>query len=297
MNKPLPLILAGLIFVCAAHVSTMAQAEPLVSEWVNDDIKGVLSVVQLIPFEKQNLEKVKASLQKDWGVEETDLGFGAKYLELEKGQGYTKGYIYALIYDGRVAQYEAGIESHSEAWPRISQRINDKWKESNGPEVPMEEHGLAFRRTLANVLHDYRARVAVALGPLNDAEVPKELIKSYVTLTDPMENSTISGTHQNDEIQALLTSQRIDLLENVLRAYNPGARVLAALALLELEKSGRQLSSKTRLTANKVLHLRIGLHACFYDMCSTLTARELLQWFDSGLAFPKPKAMIPRRKP
>jgi hypothetical protein len=296
VNKSLRLIPAPLILVCVAHVSAMAQAKPLVAEWVNEDIEGVSAIVELIPFERQNIEGVKARLRKDWHVEETNLGFGGKYLELEKGRGYAKGYVHALIYNGRVAQYEVGIESYSEEWPKIRQRVSNRWKESKGPEVSEEEHGLVFRRTQVTVRHKYQANVAAALGRMNDTSVPSELLKSYTTLTDPMENSTLSGTHQNDDISALVNSNRVDLLENVLRAYNPGGRVMAALALLEVEKTGIQLPSNVRQSIDKVLNLNIELHACVFDMCSNPTAREALRWFDSGLAFPRPKVTNERQK-
>jgi len=111
-----------------------------------------------------------------------------------------------------------------------------------------------------------------------------------------MENSTLSGTQQDEDISALVNSNRIDLLENVLRAYNPGARVMTALALLQLQKSGTLLSSNMRQSIEKVLNLNIELHACVFDMCSNPTAREALRWFDSGLAFPKPKASSDKRR-
>jgi len=84
------------------------------------------------------------------------------------------------------------------------------------------------------------------------------------------------------------------MLQNVLRAYNPGARVLAAIALLELEKSGVRISRRTRATIKKILNLTIELHGCVFDMCSGVTARQALDWFDSGRAFPK--VQLPQRK-
>src|SRR5215467_1343542 len=102
-----------LIVVLLVHVSTAAQQKELVKKWVDEDVKGVSSIVALIPFERQDIDKLKARLRKDWHVEENDLGFGAKYLELAKGWGYSTGYVHALIYKGQVAQYEAGIEGDS----------------------------------------------------------------------------------------------------------------------------------------------------------------------------------------
>ncbi|HEV7744450.1 MAG TPA: hypothetical protein VGO56_05600 [Pyrinomonadaceae bacterium] len=288
MTKFLQSVLV-LLAICGVHFQARSQTEPLVAKWVKEDIDGVRSILELLPFEKQNINVVKAKLSKDWQVEETDLGFGATYLELGKGRGYSKDYVNALIYEGRVVQYEAGVESYSSEWAQIKDRVIDRWKKGRGPLAVEEEHALVFRRALEPVLAEYRTRVSAGLGPLTDADVPKELIKSYATLTSPMNNSTISGTDQDDDIRALMQAKRADLLKNVLRGYNPGARVLAAVALLELEKVGTSLTASERDTIGVVLDLDISLHACVFDMCSDSTAREALQWFDSGLAWPRPR--------
>ena len=70
---------------------------------------------------------------------------------------------------------------------------------------------------------------------------------------------------------------------------------MAALALLELEKSGARLASQTQAAIDRVLNLSIDLHACVYDMCSYVTAQEALHWFDSGRAWPKIR--LPQKKP
>lgn len=278
-----------LVAICGVHFKARSQTEPLVAKWVKEDIDGVSSILELLPFEKQNIRGVKSRLTKDWHVEETDLGFGATYLELGKGRGYSKDYLNALIYEGRVVQYEAGVESHPHEWPRIKDRVIERWKKGQGPSAIEEEHGLVFRKAFDPVLAEYHARVAAGLGPLTIADVPTELLKSYATLTSPMNNSTISGTDQDDDIRALTQAKRADLLKNVLRGYNPGGRVLAAVALLELEKAGTHLTPSERNTIGVVLDLDISLHACVFDMCSDPTAREALRWFDSGLAWPRPR--------
>jgi hypothetical protein len=284
-----------LIVVLLINASAFGQKEELVREWLKKDVEGVSLIVELIPFERQNVEAVKARLLEDWHVEETDLGFGAKYLEVEKGWGYSKGYVHALIYNRQVTQYEAGIESYSQEWPAIKEQIHARWIAAKGPEVVEEEHGFVFRRTITTVLRKYKANVAATLGPLTGISVPPELWKQYANLIDPMDNATISGTHSDEAIDTLARLQRLDMLQNVLRAYNPGARVLAAIALLELEKSGVRISRRTRATIQKVLDLTIQLHGCVFDMCSRVTARQALDWFDSGRAFPK--VQLPQRKP
>ena len=276
-----------LLFNCARVSAAPPLQEPLVTDWVDKDLKGVLSVVKLLPFETQNIEQLKIQLLKSWHVEQFDLGFGANYLELEKGYGYSKGYVHALLYQGRVAQYEAGIESYSNEWPRIKNDILEKWKISNGPTVSIEEHGYVFRRAIEKTLSEYRSAVARVLGPLKKVKVPAELSKAYASLIDPMNNATLSGTQRDDDIDALMTANRVDLLDNVLRAYNPGARVISALALLEIKDQGTRLSLERRQTISKVLNLNIEIHVCVFDMCSHVTAKHALEWMTLGVPFPK----------
>jgi hypothetical protein len=292
LRSSLVLLLCLTTVVCT---SASAQKKKLVKKWVNEDVEGVSSIVRLIPFEKQNIEILKSQLKKNWHVEQTDLGFKGKYLELEKGWGYSRGYVHALIYEGRVARYEAGIESYSDEWPEIRDRVFGKWKAEKGPEVTEDEHGFVFNRTLPAVLSEYEATVGGTLGKLSNASVPPEVSKYYASLIDPMENETLSGTYRNEGVEALVNAKRIDLLENVLRGYNPGGRVLAALTLLEQERSGVHLSPGTQGAIGVVMNLNIDLHACVYDMCSSVTAREALKWFDSGLAWPGIR--LPQKKP
>jgi hypothetical protein len=156
------LLISLLLFV---QLSARGQEKKLVKEWVNKDVEGVSSIVRLIPFEQQNVERLKVQLKKNWHVEEIDLGFKGKYLEIEKGWGYSKGYVHALIYNGRVARYEAGIESYSVEWPQIKDRVLGNWEAVQGPD-----------------LTEYEAKVASTLGKMTNLYVTPELLKSYAVL-------------------------------------------------------------------------------------------------------------------
>jgi hypothetical protein len=280
-------------FLLASCVSIEAQTEPLNQDWFAEDLEGVSELLRLLPFEKQNIEAVKTKLRSEWSVEESDLGFGGRYLSLGKGNGYTKEYVNALLYNGRVAKYEAGIESFSNEWPQIKQSIERKWKDSKGPSASLEEHGLVSRQNFDSILREYQNRLAFHLGPLKATSVPPALATAYDELTNPMNNATISGTHRSSEIDALVEAQKLDLLENVLKGGNPGARVLAALAFLELKRNGAVVRGGTLRAADTVLKLPIELHACVFDMCSRLKAADVLVWFKSDKAFPEP---IPKRR-
>ncbi len=290
------LVLIMLAVMCPVDVSAQDQAESLVPQYVNEDIEGVSALIALLPLEVKGIDEIKATLRGNWHVEETDLGFGGRYLELARGRGYSRSYVYALVYNGRVAQYVAGIEGDSH-WPFIRQPIIDRWRDLSGPDVSEEGRGLVIRRTLPQALRSYQLNVAASLGPMRDLSVSPALRASYLELIDPMANTTISGTNRDDDISALVASNAWDLLENVLRGYNPGARVLAALALQDSERSGGRLSPGVRPSIDKVLNLGVEVHACVFDICSNLTARDALRWFGSDRAFPVPNARGNRRRP
>ena len=63
-------------------------------------------------------------------------------------------------------------------------------------------------------------------------------------------------------IDALINANRIDLIENVLRGYNPGGRIFAAIALLRMERKGLKLEPEVTSTLNKVVNLDVPAATC-----------------------------------
>lgn len=279
---PILVLLSVGAIAWAARVGAKAQLEPLRPDYVEMDLRGARELAALLPFETQDLSAVRAV----WPTEQTDLGFGGSYLNVGRGRGYSIGSVEALLYRGKVARYVAVIRSGSH-WKTLRSGIIEEWSRVGGPAFDETEEGLRIQRTIPRVMQAYKAHVAAALGPLRERAVSPELAAAYEALLDPMDNATVSGTHASEELSTLVAADRQDLVENVLRGYNPGARVSAALALLEAQKAGLSLSRGTRRSIKKVLGLDIALHACVFDICSNLPAKDALEWFGSDLAFPQ----------
>jgi hypothetical protein len=70
----------------------------------------------------------------------------------------------------------------------------------------------------------------------------------------------------------LLEADRIDLIENVLRGYNPGGRVYAVIALMRLRKKGRELKPDVLSTLKRVINLNIPITMC--DPCEVKPERR-----------------------
>ena len=104
--KPKLLLVVILLIACSAVV-TPQNTEPLQAAWVKEDIDGIAMLLKFLPFENQTIPLVKARLKDTWSVEEADFGFGGKRLDLGKGNGYTKMFVEAFLFNGQVACFSA----------------------------------------------------------------------------------------------------------------------------------------------------------------------------------------------
>ncbi len=120
---------------------------------------------------------------------------------------------------------------------------------------------------------------------MKSVDVPANLHDSYNLLTSFMENSAVSdggcglppGPPEGKvAIGQLIEQDRFDLIENVARGYNPGARVYAMLALLEKQKQGRELNIETQRTIRQIVNLRIPITTCAGCFVYHETAKKVL---------------------
>jgi hypothetical protein len=81
-------------------------------------------------------------------------------------------------------------------------------------------------------------------------------------------------------IDALVKAGRMDLIENVLRGYNPGGRAFAAIALLKMEERGVKLAPKVKKTIEKVRALDVPITTCSGCIVkSGLKAKDVISTF------------------
>jgi len=284
MKKGL-LAFLSLLLLGSVCFSQKRQLEPLNPAWADEDIKGVKFLMGLTPIENQSIQSLKKRFDafKDknaWWSDESVLGLGGKRVKLSMGLGYTTVYIDYLLFDDRIVHYKMAADVSSEDWSRHGETVVRAWKEGGGPAFTLKDSELSYDKDFPEVWKDYYGEIAKQLGPMGSLDVPKDLANYYKLLTDPFENSEISMVACSDgkpAIDALEDAKRVDLIENVLRGYNSGGRIYAAISLLRMQRKGRKLSSATKLAIDKVVNSDASVTTCWGDIgTSGLRARDII---------------------
>jgi hypothetical protein len=164
----------------------------------------------------------------------------------------------------------------------------DTWKRSGGPEFTEGEYGLHHDREFASVIADYKKAVADQLGEMQPVHVPTDLNDDYELLIALGTNSVVGQgacgygavtPRGKKAIDAIVNANRLDLLANVLKGYNPGGRVYAAVALTAMQRNGVTLPSDTLHTLEVVRNLDLLLETCSGCLMSFKTAGTIInEW-------------------
>lgn len=269
-------VISLVLVVCHTSYATQGQ-EALRPEWLAEDYKSIELISLLGSPTPLTVQRIRDILSVGDDGEEEDLAFGASTFDIAKGHGYTTLYVEGFVFRGTIGFYKVAVRASRESWPRIRGRVIDLWKENHGPDFTESETGLVYTETNAAVFLSYRSAVSAALGEMKSVEIPDDLRKSFDYLTSPMENRAIGDTNGEIAIDALLNAKRFDLIENVLKGFNPSGRVYAALALLELgKKNVLVLSPDTISTIAKISNLSISIVRVRGCLVSYQTASEIL---------------------
>ncbi len=268
-----PILSLLVIFGSSLCFAQKRDLEPLVPAWVDKDVKGVKFVMSLLPIESRSIADVEkrftAFQQKnaDWS-DKSNLGFGAERIRLSLGLGYTTVYIDYLVFEDRIVHYKLGARVSSEDWSRHGPTVIDAWRQGGGPEFVVNDAEMTYDKDFPNEWKVYYSELSKQLGPMKPVEIPKNLDKEYKLLTDPFENSEISFVACSDgkpAIDELEDAKRVDLIENVVRGYNPGGRIYAAISLLRMQRKGRRLSAETKQAISKVVKSNASVTTCWGD--------------------------------
>jgi hypothetical protein len=192
------------------------------------------------------------------------LGFGARRVKLNKGLGTVTAYVDFLIFRNKIAYYELGLEVAGSQMPRSE--LIEQWTRSSGLALEPKENNLVRVMNFEHVWRDYKKSIADALGPMKDVALDDTVDQAYKLLVDPLENSRISMVACDDgkpAIDSLEDAKRIDLIENVLRGYNPGGRIYAAISLLRMKRANKKLKSSTMNSITKVINLDADAETCW----------------------------------
>ena len=269
------------LLVCHTPYAIAQDPEPMNPEWLAKDFQSLELVSLLASPSALTVQGIRDILRVGDSGEEEDLGFDATTFDIGKGNGYTRLYVEGLVFKGNIGFYKIGIETSSEHWSRIRERVIDLWKHNRGPDFDETETGILHVETNDAVLLGYKSAVSAALGKMKQADIPNELKKSFDYLTSPFECTAVGPRDADMAINTLVSANRIDLIENVLRGFSPSGRVYAALALLKLNKKNQvALSPDIVTTIEKVRNLDLPITTVRGCIVSRRTANEILSDLD-----------------
>ncbi|HXQ69326.1 MAG TPA: hypothetical protein VN844_02520 [Pyrinomonadaceae bacterium] len=213
-----------------------------------------------------------------------DLGFGAKSFVFSVPGGYTHFSVDGIAVNDRIAKCRIKARG-STSWAMIRTFMIDAWKAVGPPEFEEAESGIRRDYEYPSVLAEYKSLVAARLGPMKSVQVPSDLKSGYEYLISLDENSVV-GRGACDYggslpigltlMTDLVKAGRVDLIENILRGYNPGGRVYALLVLLKLKRKGMKLSDQTLQSMRVVSDLEIPIETCSGCIHWNQTAKAII---------------------
>jgi len=290
------LLLSFCLLLLCAHVSVaQKKKEPLRADWLAMDIANL---ERLLPQLNQHEPLTIAALEKifdspgsnnhfDWIGRDKRLGYGAQTFVFSKSGGYTSFRVTGFVFNGAIGNYSITLHSLA-GWPRIRTVLVDTWKRNGGPEFTEAEDGLRLKREFASVIAGYKKAVADQLGEMSPVNVPAHLKDEYELLIALGKNSVVGQggcgyggltPPGKEAIDALVKANRLDLLANALKGYNPGGRVYAAIAFTEMQRNGVKLPDDTLATLELVRNLDLLVESCEGCFFSFKTAKTIIdEW-------------------
>jgi hypothetical protein len=288
-------ILSLIFTVFSLSAGVFAQEEPVEPGRLEEALIYIREGSELLRPKKPPLDEVRSQLETkmfyDDGSEVVsegsgnDFGFGFKRFYYERPGGYCDLYASGFVLYKDYARFRIGMNC-GENWKRIREPIIKAWKDASGPAFQEERDGIFSETSNNEIIERYKGEVSKALGSMKPIPVPAKLEKYYNFLIDPLENSMIGTAlcvgpgrklEGRDAIDLFITAKRTDLLENILRGYNPGGRIYASLALFKMEKGGIKLDPKTRDTIERVGNLDSRITVCRGITASDHPGKDVLK--------------------
>jgi len=277
------LCLLFVLLVASGTLQAAQNRERLRADWLAMD---VANIERLLPELKRNEPLTLPVLEQIFGGPPAadELGFGGRTFTFRKPGGYGSLTVSGFVFNDRIGYYEIKV-SYSSRLSTIKTVILDTWKRNTDLEFTETNSSIAHKRQSPDVVTDYKTAVAAQLGAMEPVSVPPELRGSYELLISLGKNSVISNDvcgygavtpPGKNAIDALVKANRVDLISNVLRGYNPGGRVYAWLALFAAMRKGASISADTARAMDVVRTLDITLDSCSGCFGSQGTAQQII---------------------
>ena len=278
--------LLGLILLCG-NVCFAQKKQTLRADWLAHD---VVNIQRYLPQLKQNEPLTLDSLEKIFASPPSygnyDLGFGGRRFHFAKSGGYTSLRVDGFIFNNSIGYYTISVECYL-SWPLIRTAIINASKRASDLELTEGEYGLSQRREFPNVVADYKNKIATQFGEMAPVNVPRELNEHYELLVKLGNNSELGSgcgysgqtPRGKEAIDAIVKAGRVDLIVNILRGYNPGGRMYAALALIDMQRKGAELPADVLPALEVVRNLDLPLETCSGCIHFPKTAKKIIdEW-------------------
>lgn len=285
MRSKTCLILSFLLLFLFCQTSLAQDEEDkLETAWLAKDVQAIDQILPKLKREElqtlSGLETIFGRELSDW----EDLGFGACTFRFSRAEGYTTFIVSGFAFDGMIGYYTIQVES-SFSWPKIRNHIIEAWNRNSEFQFKENDSGITYKEDYPNVITAYKAIVASELGEIKEVTVPSKLRVEYDYLISLGNSSVVSKVpcdvagvipYGKGAIDKLVRSRRVDLIENILRGYDPGGRVYALLALLELKRRGIKISAQARLAMDVIRNLDLQIETCSGCEHSQKQAKEII---------------------
>lgn len=273
-----------LLMVCA-NALAQQRDEPIRADWLAVDVANIERLLpQLKHSQPLTLEKLETIFGHD--VRTTDLGFGGRTFAFSKSGGYTSLRVNGFAFNDTIGNYEISLDCSS--WSKISSALTDVWKRNSDLEFKEWKYGISHDREFPDVLAGFKKVVSLQLGELQPVTVPQHLRDAYEGLVSLGNNSVIGSgpcgfaattAAGKRAIDALIAANRLDLIGNILKGYNPGGRMYAALALIAMQKKGIELPPDLLQALEVVRTMDIKLGTCSGCFVMTKTPKLIIaEW-------------------
>lgn len=263
------------------------KPEKIEKKWLAEDVEALKLIPKLLPPETQTPE----TLTEIFGAEKSynqKIEFGATNFRGGLALGYTSFGVSVYTFNNSLLSYEISTSASPPSWQLIKPYIIGAWKQNTQLPFQENEQGIFYKFTDDEALRKYKNAISRELGEMKPVEIPNELKEAYAYLTAPFNEIQISNygcgyaatkVKGRKAIELFINAGRVDLIENILKGFNQGGRIYAAIALLEMKRKGAALKPETELTIEKVANLDISVSLCTGCFSYSKTAKEILKGY------------------
>jgi len=274
-----------LLMACVNASLAQQKEEPIRADWLAVDVANIERILpQLKHSQPLTLQKLETIFGHD--PRTVDLGFGGRTFAFSKPGGYTSLRVNGFAFNDTIGNYEISLSNSS--WPKIGSVLTAAWERSSDLEFKEWKEGIYHEREFSDVIAEFKKTVSSQLGELQPVTVPQHLKGAYEELVTLGSNSRIGSgpcgyaattAAGKRAIDSLVGANRLDLIGNILKGYNPGGRMYAALALIAMQRKGIELPPDLLQALEVVRTMDIQLETCSGCLIMSKTPKLIIaEW-------------------